>query len=60
MSTAELRTLEALTVEAESQWLERFTAGPTEPEGFGLVAGTAAPDLVLADHAGVNRSLSGT
>ena len=58
MNTAELRTLELLTAEAESEWLEGFTAGPTEPEGFGLGAGTAAPDLVLADHTGVNRSLS--
>ena len=58
MSTVEVRTLEALTAAAESEWLERFTAGPTEPEGFGLASGTAAPDLVLADHTEANRSLS--
>lgn len=58
MSTAELRTLEELTAEAEAEWLERFTAGPTEPEGVGLRGGAAAPDLVLADHTGANRSLS--
>jgi peroxiredoxin len=58
VSTALPRTLEALTAEAESEWLELFTAGPTEPEGFGLRGGTEAPDLVLPDHTGVNRSLS--
>ena len=58
MSTAELGTLDALTVEAESEWLERFATGPTEPEGTGLRGGVAAPDLVLADHAGATRSLS--
>jgi len=58
VSTVEVRTLEALTAAAESEWLERFTAGPTEPEGFGLASGTAAPDLVLADHTEANRSLS--
>lgn len=58
MSTAAPRTLEALTAEAESEWLELFTTGPTEPEGFGLRGGTVAPDFVLPDHTGVDRSLS--
>ena len=58
MSTAEARPLDELTAEAESEWLARFTEGPTEPEGSGLRGGTAAPDLVLSDHTGVARALS--
>lgn len=58
MSTAEAITLEGLTAEAESEWLALFTAGPSEPEGAGLRGGTAAPDLVLVDHSGTNRSIS--
>jgi peroxiredoxin len=51
-------SLEALGAAAESEWLERFTAGPTEPEGVGLATGVAAPDLQLADHTGAMISLS--
>ncbi|MGA9276186.1 peroxiredoxin-like family protein [Ilumatobacter sp.] len=58
MSAAWPRTVEALTAEAESEWLELFTVGPTEPEGIGLRGGAAAPDLVLPDSVGANRSLS--
>lgn len=43
---------------AEAKWLERWTAGPTEDEGAGLKAGSAAPDLVLTDHTGRPRRLS--
>lgn len=57
MSTA-VRPLDELTAEAESEWLARFTAGPTEPEGSGLRGGTAAPDLVLPDQTGAIRTLS--
>lgn len=44
--------------DAELEWLEGWAAGPTEPEGLGLSRGTVAPDLVLADHTGTDRSLS--
>lgn len=50
--------LEELTAEAEIEWLNGWTAGPTEAEGFGLAKGTEAPDLALADHTGEERSLS--
>ncbi|WP_436794395.1 peroxiredoxin-like family protein [Actinospongicola halichondriae] len=58
MSPLAARSLDELTVAAEAEWLAGFTAGPTEPEGSGLRGGTAAPDLVLSDHAGASRSLS--
>jgi peroxiredoxin len=51
-------TIASLTAEAESEWLEGWTSGPTEPEGFGLPKGSKAPDLVLADHTGEKRQLS--
>ncbi len=51
-------SLEGLTVAAEAEWLKRWTSGPTEPEGYGLAKGAPAPDLVLADHNGEDRSLS--
>ncbi|MEO5898816.1 MAG: peroxiredoxin-like family protein [Ilumatobacteraceae bacterium] len=47
-----------LTTAAETEWLGRWTAGPTEPEGPVLPTGTRAPDLVLLDHTGAERSLS--
>jgi peroxiredoxin len=50
--------LAELTAEAEAEWLDRWTAGPIEGEGLALPAGTDAPDVVLADHAGEPRRLS--
>jgi peroxiredoxin len=49
---------EELTAAAEEDWLDRWTAGPTEAEGASLPTGAEAPDLVLADHTGVERRLS--
>ncbi len=48
----------SLTAEAEAEWLEGWTTGPTEVEGLGLPKGSMAPALVLADHTGVDRLLS--
>lgn len=53
-----MTTIASLTAEAESEWLEGWTSGPNEPEGFGLSKGSKAPDLVLADHTGEKRQLS--
>lgn len=53
-----MASVEELTAAAETEWLERWTSGPTEAEGSGLATGTAAPELVLADHTGMQRSLS--
>ena len=47
-----------LTAAAEAEWLDGWTAGPTEDQGSGLPAGAKAPDLALADHAGQERLLS--
>jgi peroxiredoxin len=47
-----------LVKEAEARWLEGWSSGPTEGEGTGLVAGALAPDLVLLDQEGADRSLS--
>jgi peroxiredoxin len=47
-----------LTAAAEQTWLDRWTAGPTEPEGSGLPAGANAPDFHLPDHTGTVRALS--
>ena len=51
-------TLDDLNTSAEAEWLERWTAGPVEPEGHGLAQGAAAPDLVLPDETGADRRLS--
>ncbi len=51
-------TLEELTAEAEQRWLAGWTQGPTEAEPFGLRTGDRAPNLVLPDHTGVERSLA--
>jgi peroxiredoxin len=51
-------SIEDLTVAAEKKWLEGWTSGPTEPEGYGLPKGAPAPDLLLADHNGDDRHLS--
>jgi peroxiredoxin len=50
--------LDELTAAAEAEWLDRFTAGPTEGEAAGPVPGDKAPDLILPDHTGRLRSLS--
>ena len=47
-----------LTAAAEAEWLDGWTAGPTEDQGSGLPAGATAPDLALADHTGQGRLLS--
>jgi peroxiredoxin len=47
-----------MTAAAEREWLDSWTAGPTEPEGSGLPAGAVAPDLALTDHTGAVRKLS--
>ena len=49
--------LDELTAAAETEWLAAWTAGPTEGEGSGLVAGAAAPNLSLADETGAERYL---
>jgi peroxiredoxin len=51
-------SLQQLTSAAETKWLRRWTAGPTENEGAVLMTGTAAPDFVLPDHTGQKRRLS--
>jgi peroxiredoxin len=53
-----MNLLDELTTAAEATWLARWTAGPTEDEGIPLPLGAIAPDLVLTDHVGRERSLS--
>ena len=53
-----MNVTDEMTAAAEEEWLDTWTAGPTEPEGSGLPAGTVAPDLALSDQTGVVRSLS--
>lgn len=43
---------------AETEWLEKWSSGPTEPEGSCLPQGAEAPDLLLLDDAGRTRALS--
>ena len=50
--------VEALTAAAELEWLERWSAGPVEPEGSGVPQGSPAPDLALPDETGTLRHLS--
>jgi peroxiredoxin len=50
--------VEALTAAAELEWLERWSAGPVEPEGCGVRQGSPAPDLALPDETGSLRHLS--
>lgn len=54
MSTVE----EQLIQNAEADWLQRWTTGPTEPETQPLMRGTKAPDLTLLDDGGRQRRLS--
>jgi len=53
-----MSTLDELSASAEQEWLDAWTAGPTEKEGSGLPSGAVAPDLTLADHTGRDRRLS--
>ncbi len=43
---------------AEAEWLEKWTAGPTEELGVLLASGAAAPDLTLQDDSGAMVRLS--
>src|SRR6266508_3096058 len=49
---------EVLRSAAETEWLDRWTTGTTEQEGLPLLTGDEAPDFVLADHTGRERTLS--
>lgn len=53
-----MRLAAELMAAAETDWLDRWTAGPAEDQGSGLPARTKAPDLALADHTGRERKLS--
>ena len=53
-----MTSLARLTRAAEAEWLERWTAGPSEGGGAALPAGSPAPDLVLLDDEGRSRRLS--
>ena len=46
------------TIAAEAEWLERWSTGPTEPQGESLRTNAAAPDVALLDHTGRERTLS--
>ena len=50
--------LARLTAEAETEWLDRWSAGPTEGASTALPAGSPAPDLALLDDEGRWRRLS--
>lgn len=54
----EVRSLDRLVTEAEQEWLERWSAGPTEPPPNVIVSGQAAPDAELLDDSGTVRKLS--
>jgi len=53
-----MTSLAALRTAAEREWLDRWAAGPTEPGGSALAAGSPAPDLTLLDDGGRLRRLS--
>ena len=53
-----MTSLQELTSAAETEWLGRWTTGPTEGELADLPSGHAAPDLLLPDHTGRERRLS--
>ena len=53
-----MTSVQELTSAAETEWLGRWTTGPTEGELADLPSGSAAPDLLLPDHAGRERRLS--
>lgn len=48
----------SLIEEAEREWLERWSAGPTEAAPSALGVGEKAPDAELADETGAIRRLS--
>ena len=50
--------LTSASVAAETAWLDRWSAGPTETDLAPLRDGSAAPDLSLPDHTGRVRQLS--
>lgn len=45
-------SMDELTAAAESEWLEKWTSGPTRALGVLAAPGSAAPDMQLPDHAG--------
>ncbi len=53
-----MSTIEDLVAGAEARWLDGWATGPTEDEGIGPLSGAVAPDHVLPDHTGEERSLS--
>ena len=53
-----MTSLQELTSAAETEWLSRWTTGPTEGDLADLPSGSAAPDLLLPDHTGRERRLS--
>ena len=53
-----MTSLKELTTAGETEWLARWTTGPTEGELPDLPSGSAAPDLSLLDHTGRERRLS--
>jgi peroxiredoxin len=53
-----MTSLARLTADAETEWLDRWAAGPTEGESSALPAGSPAPDLTILDDEGRVRRLS--
>ena len=51
-------SLQEYALAAEAEWLEKWTAGPTEELGVLLASGAAAPDLTLQDDSGAMVRLS--
>ena len=51
-------SLQEYALAAETEWLEKWTAGPTEELGVVLASGAAAPDLTLQDDSGAMVRLS--
>jgi len=49
---------ETQIIAAEAEWLERWSTGPTEPQGSSLRSNAPAPNLTLLDHSGRERTLS--
>jgi len=58
MNAGSMTSLDALTISAEAEWLDGWTAGPIEDLGVAVAAGAAAPVLVLVDDEGRERVLS--
>jgi peroxiredoxin len=51
-------SIDDLYAEAEVEWLDKWTTGPTQSLGSLVAPGTAAPDMVLPDHTGQPVTLS--